>query len=510
METLQELIKYGYNNYKEKDFIHYKENNVYKPITFERTINDIIYLAEKLLSLNLKDKKIIIVGENSYEWLISWTAVITYVGVALPIDKMWTCYDIDNILNDIDVSAIIYTNFNLDTINKVKEMHQDIKYINIHEEFNEMIKDGQKINKLKEDKFNFKRRTNTEICEIRYSSGTSSFPKAIMMTEKNLLSNMENMIKRAPMTNNDSVLLFLPLHHGYTSITAFLYSFYTGLQNYIGSGLNSLVSDLKLAKPTILTGVPLIYYKFLENIDEKKKSKIDKIIKISNFLRKIGIDLRKVFFKEFYNAFGGNIKYWFCAGSYLKTDVKKFYSDLGIRIQCAYGLTECSSLVALEYYNKKDVGSAGEILENQEVKILNPNEEGVGEIIIRGNQVTPGYYNSELNKKAFKDGYFYTGDIGRIDDNNNIYITGRKKRVIVNSGGKNIYPDDIEEIIKKNSEIQNVKIFEKDDEICAIIITELDANEVDKFIQEINSKLAKYMKIQNYKIKKLKDIQLIK
>ena len=307
------------------------------------------------------------------------------------------------------------------------------------------------------------------------------------------------------------VLIFLPLHHAYSSICAYLYSFYSGLQNYIGSGLSNLVDDLKSSKPTVLTGVPLIYYKFLDNIDESTKKKMKKVVKISNVLRKFGIDLRTKLFKKFHMAFGGCMKYWFCAGSYLDLDVKKFYDDLGVKIQCAYGLTECSSLVALEYYNRKDEKSAGVVLENQKVKILNPNHDGIGEIIVKGDQVTPGYVNNKkLNDEVFIDGYFRTGDLGRIDKNNNIFIVGRKKRVIVGSGGKNIYPDEIECLIKETGKLDNVKVFDQNDKLCVLIISELDRDYVRNIIKTVNRKLAKYTRIKKFILKNPKNTQIIK
>jgi len=511
METVQELVKYGYDNYKLKDFIHYKENGKYNAITFEKTINDILYLSEALIDLGLKDKNVIIVGENSYEWMISWVSIIGYVGVALPIDKMWTSHDLRNILNNIEVSAIIHSDFNIETIEEVKKEFKDIKYINIKKQMSDLLNMGEKLSEQKNDKFSFQKIESNKVCEIRYSGGTTSFPKAITLTQKNLLANMENMLKRAPMNNNDKVLIFLPLHHAYSSICAYLYSFYSGLQNYIGSGLNNLAEDLKLVKPTILTGVPLIYYKFLEKIDEDTMRKMNSAIRMSNFLRKIGIDLRKVFFKKFYNAFGGELKYWFCAGSFLKLDVKKLYSDMGIRIQCAYGLTECSSLVALEYYNQKDVKSAGIVLENQEVKILEPNEKGEGEILVKGEHVTPGYYNNDkLNNNVFIDGFFKTGDIGKIDKDNNIYIVGRKKRVIIGDGGKNIYPDEIEEMISKMGDFYSVKVYEESNNLCAQLVTDMPREEIQKIIEIANSNLAKYMQIKKYDVKSKNDMQVIK
>ena len=502
MKNIQELVKYGYDNYKDKNFIHYKKDGIYYPVTFEKAINDILYLSEFLLSIGLKDKKIILIGENSYEWMVSWVSIIGYVGVALPVDKMWTIHDLRNIINSSDIDAIIYSDFNKDLINKIKKEYKDIKCINVSSEFNKLLIDGKKISDKKKDKFKFDKIDNNNVCEIRYSSGTTAFPKAIALTQKNLLANMENMLKRAPMDNDDRVLIFLPLHHAYSSICAYLYSFYSGLQNYIGSGLSNLVDDLKLSKPTVLTGVPLIYYKFIDNIDESTKKKMKKVVKISNVLRKFGNHLRTKLFKKFHMAFGGCMKYWFCAGSYLDLDVKKFYDDLGVKIQCAYGLTECSSLVALEYHNRKDEKSAGVVLENQKVKILNPNHDGIGEIIVKGDQVTPGYVNNKkLNDEVFIDGYFRTGDLGIIDKNNNIFIVGRKKRVIVGSGGKNIYPDEIECLIKETGKLDNVKVFDQNDKLCVLIISELDRDYVRNIIKTVNRKLAKYTRIKKFILK---------
>ena len=155
METIQELVKYGYDNYKEKDFIHYKNDGKYKAVTFEKTINDILYLSEALIDLGLNNKNIIIVGENSYEWMVSWISIIGYVGVALPIDKMWTYHDLKNIINNIEVSAIIHSDFNIETIEKVKKEFTEIKYINVKKDFSELLNKGKVINTKKKEQFLF-------------------------------------------------------------------------------------------------------------------------------------------------------------------------------------------------------------------------------------------------------------------------------------------------------------------------------------------------------------------
>ena len=322
-----------------------------------------------------------------------------------------------------------------------------------------------------DDISNLNEKDYDECSKIVFSSGTTSNPKAVMLSLKNIFAGWEPLQRRTKFDDTDVIYLFLPLHHTYGNIYNFLYSFLSGLSIYLSSGVNNISSELLEINPTIFCAVPLIYRKFYEVAK-------DKLI----------------------YAFGNRIKYLYCGGSYLDTEIRKYYKQVGLPLHEAYALTETASSFSIEYTNNDDFESVGTIFENIDVKIIDSDESGIGEIIVKGDNVCLGYANNEqMNKQNFVDGYFKTGDLGYIKDNK-LYLTGRKKKVLVGENGENVY---IEEIINKlkelNQNINHAKIYFEDNQLCATVYVKEEID-VDSLFIEYNNNSLKKDKIHKYKM----------
>ncbi|MEE3343222.1 MAG: AMP-binding protein [Bacilli bacterium] len=487
-----EYLEYGYNNFADKKCFFEKKNDKYIGYTFNDIYNDTKSIANLLIKNKLSNKKIIIIGKNSYNWLMTYLSIVTYVGVVVPIDNSWPLKEIKNVINDIDEADCIICDQEKYQL-LIKDIDKKIKIFKLED----ILIKSQNLKKEK-----YKKKKDTDLVEILYTSGTSEKPKAIMLSTKNIFANMDGVAKFAPVTTNDKYLVILPFHHIYTLVILVIYPLYIGISIYLSTP-KDLVNDLKIVKPTIFPGVPLIFTRVINEIPEEKKVKIKKGIKISNFLRKFGIDIRKRLFKEFYDFWGGNIFFFTCGAASLDYDIAKLYDDMGIIILQGYGLSEASPIVTMNDYHNYRIDSCGQVLMHQKIKIIDMDASGIGEIAIKGDNVMLGYYkNKDLTKKSYtKDGYFKTGDLGYIDDEERLHVIGRKKKIIVTSNGKNIDATEIENIIKKESIISDAKVYCEKDKIVADIYTNSSNNKIDKIINNLNKDLPKYKRISKYNIK---------
>jgi len=485
--AIQDVLSNTLKKWGKRNFIYTRVENKFIAKTFEETIYDVWALAESLMNLGLFKKHILIFGENSYEWVISDLAIMGFVGVTVAANKEWKENDLENIINIADVECIIYSNTKKEVIENIKKKH-DVKYISIQDDLPELLKNGHMLLKSKDKKEKFNKRNIEEMCKIVFTSGTTSTSKAVMLAEKNLFFGFESLYKRAKMEDKDKLYLFLPLSHTYAGIYNLLACIYFGMELYLCSDTEKIFEELQMVKPTIFCGVPLIYERLYKTFD-------------SNVIKEAQINKNNIYIEKIQNIFGGNIKYLFCGGAKHNVEVRKFYKDIGFCMLEAYALTETASSLSIEYWNSKSVTSVGTIFEDIDVKFIDIDENGYGEILVKGNNVALGYYNNEFEtKKVFdNDGYFHTGDIGYKDNENQLFLIGRKRRVIVPSNGESIYPDEIEEIVMKNLGISKVKIFEKNEKINAIIYVEDNVN-VDEIIKKTNKELPTYKQIKSYDV----------
>ena len=460
----------------------------YQEIKFSKVKEDVDALGTALINLGLKGKRIAVVGENRYEWAISYLAVITGVGIIVPLDRQLPEKELANCIKRSEVSAIIYSSKLEDSINKLFTEFENVeKYIcfdDINDNGNFMslskvIKYGKKLIEDGNREFIDAKINEEEMAEMLFTSGTTSEPKIVMLSHKNICFNIHEQCKMLKIIPEDVFLSVLPIHHTYECTCGFLTPLYRGASVAYCEGLRHIQKNMQQAKVTVFLGVPLIfetlYRKIWEGIAKKGKTDLVKrMIKVTNALDKIGIHLKKKVFKEIHEQLGGHIKVLIVGAAAMTPEVSKGFRDLGILTVQGYGLSECAPIVALNRDVDYKDDAAGLPLPNEEVKIDNPNEEGVGEIIVKGDHVMLGYYkNDEENKKALKDGWFYTGDLGFIDEDGFIHITGRKKNVIITKNGKNIYPEEIETLLLRNDYIKECMVYGKKDKDDVKLAAEL-------------------------------------
>lgn len=459
-----------------------------------------MHFGTALIDLGLKDKRIAVISENRYEWAISYLSVITGTGVVVPLDRQLPEREVENCIRRAEVSAIIYSNKLSETIT---EIGKNIELIKINMDITEneedvyslkkLLEKGKELIKNGDKRFERVIINVNEMASLLFTSGTTAESKAVMLSHKNICFNIHEQCKMIEITPEDTFLSVLPLHHVYECTCGFLTPIYRGASVAYCDGLRHIQKNLKEAKVSVFLGVPLIfetiYKKIWEGIEKQgKKDLVKKMIKLTNGLDKIGIHLKRKIFKEIHENLGGRIKIFIAGAAAINPEVSKGFRDLGFLAVQGYGLTECAPIVALnrDVYYKDD--SAGMALTNTEMKIDNPNEENIGEIITKGEHVMLGYYkNEKATKEAITDGWFHTGDLGYIDSDGFVHITGRKKSVIITKNGKNVYPEELEGLLNNNEYIKESMVYSrktKDDiEVVADIILDKEYIE-EKFKNE--------------------------
>jgi len=462
--NINNIIKEVYNKWENKEYVFEKINNEYRGITYGEFIKRTTNLAKKLIVCGLKDKRIIIFGKNSIDYMISDLAVLAYVGISVNINFQTTDNELKEIIKTMEIDGVLYDNAKKETIDLIKAEYKNIKFICMQDEIN--YSDNCGID------FEFEDKDINKCSKIVFSSGTTSNPKGIMLSLKNIFAGWESLKRRALLKEDDVVYLFLPLHHTYGNIYNFLYSLLSGLSIYLCSRIENILQELQEVNPTVFCAVPLIYKKiYFENRDNLQ------------------------------TAFGKNIKYLFCGGTQLDVEIRKYYKQIGLPMMDAYALTETASSFSIEYLNNDDYESAGTIFEDIDVKIINKDENGIGDIVVKGDNVFLGYANNEkLTLSVFTDdGYFITGDYGYIKDNK-LYIKGRRDTVLIGDNGENIYPKEIEFKLKKICDnIIKVKCFLADGKLnCNIYIKkELNIN-IEEVIKRYNEQVVKKDKIYKF------------
>ena len=545
-KTIKEIFRNSTTKYAENTFILEKFNSKepFKEIKYKEFRSDVISLGTALNDyLKIKDTRVIIIGENTYHWYVSYMALLCGSGIAVPVDKELPENEIINVINRSKATAVIYSTKKKDVIDKIRESNStNAKYfiqMNSDDElngntvgFNYLIKQG---NILINNGNNYYMDIEVDPEEFRvliFTSGTTSNSKGVMICNKNLAQNINAITAYVKIYQSDRLMSILPLHHTYESTIGFLYPFSMGASISVCQGLRYIVSDLQETKPTAILTVPLlvenIYKKINANIKKSKKEGIvNSMIHITNALKSVNIDIKRKIFNEIYENLGGNLRIIVSAAAPIDKKIGKWLEDIGITFLQGYGLTETAPIAALTPEYKTKVGSAGKAVICADIKIDNPNENGEGEILIKSDTLMLGYYEDEAaTKEAIVDGYFHSGDIGYLDDEGFLYITGRCKNVIVTQNGKNIYPEEIELMLGDIPEIKESMVYGKKDTekkndkeliITAKVIPNYD--EIEKIhgkdltdeqvhdiiwekIKEVNRKLTSYKAIKRLEIKK--------
>lgn len=502
-QTIHKLLESRCDKYGDRQFIWSKwQTNEFKPHTYNEFYSDVQTFAAYLLESGFADKNIMIFSENSYYWLVASIAISGYVGTSVGVNKDWQDYDLANALKTVDTKIIIYSEKNKSIIEKISLVFKKIKYLQIDEiekiisERKSLIKNNDK--KLLSDHI----KSADKICQIIFTTGSSGLPKAVPLAYQNMEICMRTMTpSRLPLGEYDTQFLFLPMSHIFGIMTA-IYSFRLGMGLYICSDTSKIVDEMKEAKPTFLCAVPLFFERVYSKLDKKSLDKIKKISKITTPLSKIGIDLRRILFKKLYNALGGKLKHIVCGAATLDEKVKQLFLDIGINFVEAYGMSETCAFITMEKFGNQAPRSVGQVFDEITYKLIDVDHFGQGEIIVKGPNVFQGYYVGDSIKKlaADEDGFFHTGDLGRFDDKGRLFLTGRKKRLILTSNGENVSPDEMEKHFSEHLAIKRVKIYSIENQIAITIFAggKEKRNDVKLrlIISHVNHSLPKFKRVR--------------
>ena len=545
-KTVKEFFLNSIKKYPNNPCILEKKEHkeAYTTTTYKEYGKDVIGLGTALINLlNLKGKRVIIIGETQYGWYISYMAMLCGVGIAVPADKELPLNELENIVRRARASAIIYSKKKEDDIKKLKEKDLGIEYfIEMKSDeklkgkdvgLNYLVSVGKKLVKNGNKSFEKIEIDPEEFKILFFTSGTTSNSKGVMLNNRNLAANINAVSAYVKIYPSDRFFSVLPLHHCYESTIGYLLPIACGSSIAICEGLKYVVPNLQESKPTAMLAVPLLVESLYKKINEKiVKTKKDKLVSamitVTNGLKKVGVDIKKKVFKEIYDNLGGNIRIIVSAAAPIDKKAGTWLSDIGITFLQGYGLTETAPIAAVTPDYNPMLGSVGKAVVGADIQVREANENGEGELFIKSETLMMGYYEDEAETKKVigEDGYFNSGDIGRIDEEGFIYITGRSKNVIVTQNGKNIYPEEIEMILDKVDEIKESMIYgkkpdkdskkeEKELIITAKVIPDYDKIKelygdvskgeiydiIWKKIKEVNKKLTSYKAIKILEIK---------
>ena len=476
-KNVKEIIKDAVSRYPDCVAFTIKNKNgknvSYKKITYKELNEDINAFGTALLSIGLKGKRVAIIGKNRYEWILSYVTILNGVGIAIPLDKGLPEQEIITSLQRSKADVIIFEENMADLMKKIKDENttnlktfilmdniEKYDFLNIPK----LIEKGKEEVKKGNKEYIDAEIDNNKMSVILFTSGTTSLAKAVMISHRNIASNVAALRYEQPFCSTDTNIAFLPFHHMYGS-TCILLMISAGVNNVFCDGLRHIQENLKEYKVSVFVCVPLIleamHKKIMHTIDktgQRKKFEFGK--KLSQALLKVGIDIRRKIFKTVLDELGGEVRAVISGAAALNKQVAEDFNAFGIYTVEGYGLTETAPVVAGENIHTMGHNSVGKPLCNVEVKIEDPNEEGIGEIAVKGPNVMLGYYENEEDTKAvLKDGWFYTGDLGYYNKKGYLCIAGRQKSVIVLKNGKNIYPEEIETLINTLPYVEESMVF---------------------------------------------------
>lgn len=555
IESLKDMLDSSVRLYSERPaFLVKKEKGGdYFQITYAQVKHDVDALGTKLISMGLKDAKIAIIGENCYEWIASYFAAVNGTGIVVPLDKELSRDEIYNLLKQADCRAVFFTHTfedyftDYDIEYKIRmKVYGDrtdlsepfvVPAENKTEasqilEWETLVYDGEKL--VAEGNRDFiDAEVDPNVMKIiLFTSGTTEAAKGVMLSHYNIASCIMDTCKIAEITPEDRTLSILPIHHTFESTMGMSLILYRGASIAFFEGLKYINKNLAEAKATALIGVPLIFESIYDKIwkqaeKQGKAGALKKAIKLNKTLNALGIDASRKLFHSIHEKFGGKLRLMITGAAAIDPNVLRGFEDLGFTMMQGYGLTECSPLVSgpPDFCNRyKKAGSSGPAVASGEIKIIDKDEDGIGEIIFKGPNVMLGYYNMpDKTDEVIKDGWFYTGDLGFLDDEGWLYITGRKKNVIVTKTGKNIYPEEVEYYINRNKYIQESLVHEffdensDDTQVGAQIRPNYDViyeefgesfgeeevqSLIKKVISDINEKLPIYKRVRNIAVRK--------
>ena len=519
---LRDMVRGSSEIYGDSTAFLEKRDGVYQPISFNRFWEDIKALGTKLMDMGLHGQKIAVVGEASYNWAVTYLAVVCGVGVIVPLDKELPKEELINLINIAGVKMIVHSP-------KVKSIDEDVHVehkVQMGPQLEALIEEGRVLLENGDRAFVDAEFDTEALAVLLFTSGTTGMAKGVMHSHRTICTNLMSMPTMVKLRTDDVFLSVLPIHHTYECTCGFLCPIHNGCTVAFSEGLRHIVKNLKETHATIMLGVPLLIETMYRNINKTidkndMRDKVNMGLKITGAASKVGIDLRKKVFKQIHDNLGGHVRLLISGAAAIDPEVAKGLRAFGIKVIQGYGLTECAPIATLNRDILFKDDSAGLPLPGVEVKIENPNEEGMGEIIIKGGNVMMGYYQApELTAQAVVDGWYHSGDLGYIDEDGFLHITGRKKDVIITKNGKNVFPEEIESYLNRSPYIAESFVMSKekgtDLSICAQIIIADDEVEarlgkdypreqvialIKEEITKVNDTLQGYKRVTSFSIR---------
>lgn len=475
IENLKDMLEKTEKIYSERPAYKIREDvEKYKIITHKEARDAVNALGTALIDLNLKGKRIAIIGENRYEWEIAYLSIVCGTGIVVPLDKSLPENELKKLIERSEVEAIFYTKKYEEQLQKIihsgigKLKHlisMDIeKHKNGIYSEKELIEKGKELIQKGDNKFINAQIDSNAMSIMLFTSGTTSESKVVALSHKNICANLMDLASVLDINSDDRILSFLPLHHVFQCTVGFLFSWYRGCQTSFCDGIKHILENLNEYEITFASFVPAIYENIYKKINRnlEKEGKLEQAKKLMKQYENSSMEEKKEVFTDIHNVFGGHIRLFISGAAALDKKVENDFRNWGINLCQGYGLTETSPVIGIETNKEFRLGSIGKSVPHINVKLEEVNEEGIGELVVKGPSVMLGYYNNEeATKKALIDGWFYTGDLAKIDEDGYIYICGRKKNVIVLKNGKNIFPEEIENLVNRIEGVKESFIFGK-------------------------------------------------
>ena len=550
-KTIKEIFDRSTTLFADKEFVleTFNKKKGFEEITYGQFRKDVIDFGTGLTkALKLEDERVIIISETTYDWYVSYISLLCGAGIAVPCDKELPENELENLIRRSRAAAVIFSPKMEDLVKKATAKCPEVKYcIEMKSDagfdekdgrfvgFNYVMEEGRVFTSMGDTSLMDKEIDPDAFAVLIFTSGTTSASKGVMISNTNLAYNVNAVTPYVMLKPEDRLFSVLPLHHTYESTIGFIYPMSVGASIAVCQGLKHLVPDMQATQPTAIIAVPLLLEALHKKINQTiaksgKESMVNTMIRLTNGLRNVGIDVKRKVFKDIYASLGGRLRILVSAAAPIDMKVGKWFEDIGLLFLQGYGLTETAPIAALTPDFDTRVGSAGKAVHGDEIMIKNPNERGEGEILIKGKTVMLGYYeNPEATAEVMEDGWFNSGDIGYMDEDGFLYITGRSKNVIVTQNGKNIYPEEIEGLLGKVPEIAECMVYgkevngEKELIITAKVIPDYDAinelhgkekkdqespfteDEIYKIIwnqiKQVNRKLTNYKCVKRLEIK---------
>ena len=497
IHNLRDVIKKRLHEFPENPvfLVKEKKGGEYIPISTEKYDHDIDSLGTYFMNTVKKGARIAIFAETRYEWYVSYLATTNGTGCVVPLDKELPVDDVLNMLTRAEVDIVLFSKSKLDIINQVYGKVDTVKYwISMDEPkddrflyFYDCLKQGEEKLAAGDKIFTEATIDPNEMTILLFTSGTTAKSKAVMLCQRNICKNLMSMFSMLYIDRSDVWLSVLPLHHTYECTCGFLGQVYRGTTVAVCEGLRYIAQNIQEVKPTCILMVPvmleLFYKKIMKsvNADPEKAKKLQKGIKLANALH-LSNKMRRKLFKQIHDVFGGRMRLIILGGAPVNPEILTFFQNIGFKCVQGYGLTECAPILALNRDKAFKNHAAGLPLPGCDVKILNPDSDGIGEFISKGDNNFLGYYNDPENTAIAldKDGYYHTGDLGYIDEDGFCIITGRKKNVIIAKNGKNVFPEEIEFLLSQSPYVAESVVSGVDDKakddivILATIFPDLD------------------------------------